>query len=134
MTEQKIVEGNSLIADFMGLYRSDGPGFSEQFTEKWYDKKTRIKTIDGPANYHKDWNRLIPVIEKISLIEIAREFDGDGCLIVWRHHPVTFGMLNQHTGKPMVRFYASGLFEADTLIQAAWEAVVDFIKWQNESK
>jgi hypothetical protein len=34
-------------------------------------------------------------------------------------------------GKYMFRFNRQILFEADTLIQAAYESCVDFIKWHN---
>jgi hypothetical protein len=48
------------------------------------------------------------------------------------YYPRTFGMLNAETKKPMVRLNSSQLFEADTLIEATWLAVIDFIKWYNQ--
>lgn len=77
----------------------------------------------GYTEYDKHWELLMPIVEKISKIklpEAENHFD--------THHPTTFGMLNAETGRPMFRFYCCAVFEAGTLIEAAWMACVDFIK------
>jgi hypothetical protein len=58
---------------------------------------------------------------------VKTEFDGeyDDCAYIR-----TFGMRDKD-GKYMVRFNASPLFRADRLIEATWQAVVDFILWYN---
>lgn len=78
--------------------------------------------------YHREWGWIMPVVEKISRIEFERRFDEDqGKWIIYTFHPVTFGMLDEQ-GRPMVRFYCNQLHFGDTLIEATWDAVVDFIK------
>lgn len=85
-----------------------------------------------PVQYNKSWDWLMPVIEKISKIEFHREMQdlGDGEIetIIYTHYPRTFGMLNNKTGKPMFRYMSGSLFEADTLIEAAFLATVDMIR------
>lgn len=82
----------------------------------------------GYVEYHESWDLLMPVVEQISKIEFERRYDEDlQKWVIWTHHPVTFGMLDEQ-GRPMVRFYCSALHAGDTLIQATWNAVVGFIK------
>jgi hypothetical protein len=50
MTQEEILEGNKLIAEFMGL-----PVHEEYF-----------RGIDA-CKYHSDWNLLMPIVEKIEL-------------------------------------------------------------------
>lgn len=130
MESKQILEGNRLIGQFMGY--------------TMFDKKfPRNHGIGAPENEYKDmivekakyhcfWGWLMPVVEKISRIEFERRYDEYlEKWVIWTHHPVTFGMLDE-LGRPMVRFYCNTLHIADTLIQATWNAVVDFIKWYNE--
>jgi hypothetical protein len=125
MINAKILQSNMLIADFMGVKIG-----VELYS--WHPGST-CPIREEHLNYHASWGWLMPVIEKISLIEFDRKFDEqEERDVVWRHHPITFGMLNEDTGRRMFRFSCSGLFEGDTLIEAAYLAVVDFIKWQKE--
>lgn len=124
MEEKEIIEGNKLIADFMGL-RLENDRF---FPEVWVEKKTGDWRIKGRLDYHKDWSSLMPLVEKISRIEFERRYDQDEeKWVIWTHYPVTFGMLDEQ-GRPMVRFYCNTLHFGDTLIDATWNAVVDFLK------
>lgn len=120
MDSKEILEGNKLIADFMGLKMgidnySYWPGCIEPIQERH-------------LNYHASWGWIMPVIEKISRIphpeseQLGERLD--------TFYPVTFGMISLN-GKPMFRFFCCSLFEEDTLIEAAWKAVVDFIKRNN---
>jgi hypothetical protein len=126
MTDAEILESNKLIADFMGMKIGVD-------LYSWRPGST-CPLAEGHLNFHASWGWLMPVVEKISRIEFERRYDEDiEKWVIWTHHPVTFGMLDE-TGRPMVRFYCSTLHFGDTLIEAAYEAVVDFVKWQNEKK
>lgn len=124
--KEALEKGNRLIAEFDGIkigvsQYSWRPGCQEPIKEQH-------------LNYHASWGWLMPVIEKISKIEIERRYDDDlEKWVIWTHHPITFGMLDDF-GRPTVRFSASTLFTADTLMEAAWLAVVDFIQWYNTQK
>lgn len=126
MEDKEVFENNKLIADFMELKigvesYSWRPGCTEPLQERH-------------LNYHASWGWLMPVVEKISRIEFDRRYDEDNeKWAIWTHHPVTFGMLNER-GQPMVRFYCSSLFEANTLIEATYLAIVDFVKYPHTSQ
>lgn len=136
MTHQEKSDANALIAEFMGgkvgvsLACHPYPKGLPDWAYEMYDfDKMRV----GAYDYDCSWDWIMPVIDKISRIEYDRKFDEQEQRdVIWTHYPVTFGMLNGETSRPMFRFSCSGLFEADTLIEAAYLAVIDFIKWYNE--
>ena len=85
--------------------------------KKWIEKPKYFN-----PHYDEDWNEIMPVVEKI----IKHEYeDGDKAFLR------TFGMLSDG-GKMLVRFNRMPLFEAETLIQALFLAIVDFIELENE--
>lgn len=107
-------EGNRLIAEFMG--------------KTYHPNLEKISSIND-LYYHSSWDWLMPVLEKISRITIEWENSDDR---TETYYPRTFGMLNDETKKPMVRIKGNTLHEADTLKEATYLAVVDFIKWHKE--
>lgn len=123
LTINQIIAGNKLIAEFDGMKVSE-----DKRAHLFSDEELRFPES---LYYHSSWEWLMPVIEKISRIEFDREeiglpFGGTQ-EIIHTYCPITFGKLNNETRNPMFRFYSCGLFEASTLIEAAWLAVVDFI-------
>jgi len=105
-----IIEGNKLIDAFMlGHEHTDsfGPNYFKHLS------------------YHKDWNDLMPVVEKIENIATEDSFysvriQDFGCSIsastenfIDLHLPLTLG---------------------DTKIENVWEAIVYFIQWYNEQQ
>lgn len=87
--------------------------------------------------YDRSWNRLMPVIERIAMIEFAQDEeeqnDGTTRIIRYTHYPRTFGMPTED-GKWMFRFNCGGLHIGDTLIEAAYEAVVEFVEQKVNEK
>lgn len=116
-------EGNKLIAEseFSNVVRGSS------VEERWYRKDTGQQGYYTKLAYHSSWGWLMPVVEKI-----CRRKLGDGINTVDYAFPRTFGMLNEQNGKIMVRLNCQGLHEADTLIEATWMAVVDFITDHNK--
>lgn len=70
MTYKEIRAGEELIAEFMGLYRSDGEDFGGQTKEMWFSKKTGQRMIDGSPKYSTDWNSLMSVWMKFRDLNI----------------------------------------------------------------
>ena len=137
---EEIIEGNKLIAEFMGAVKSK------------IDNDTRLIRFNNSINgvfafyprelkYHSSWDWLMTVVERISEHHYhnfygARgktEDDGDWDDTAYLR---TFGMRDLD-GNYMVRFNASILCRAETLIKATWLAVIDFItctiKTQNKT-
>ena len=120
-------ESNALIAEFM------------EFTETevgWYDNEMLMPEIVYEMNtgncftkllFHKSWDWLIPVIEKLQKTKI-----GDGIKYVDYPTIRSFGMLNRDTGKLMVRFTSFQVHEADTLIEATYKAIVHLLIYIKE--
>lgn len=134
MESKQIEEGNKLIAEFMGFkWKSFNGAYNIFKVPEAEELKYQAMSLGGnKMPYYSSWDWLMPVVEKISRIEFERRYDEDAeKWVIWTHRPVTFGMLDER-GRPMVRFYCNTLHFGDTLIQAAWNAVVDFIKWNNE--
>lgn len=130
MSEVKTIDvksGNQIIAEFMGWtsYTSEAAGMFSSITY-WKNPETGRVVYFHPDRYHISWDELMPVVEKISRIVAYKDENQEATF-----YPRTFGMLSDE-GKPMVRLNACPLFIADTLIEAAYNAVVDFIKWHNE--
>lgn len=133
LSPAEVEDGNKIIAEFMCCEKFE-------FVDDFDKDLSGVRVNDSvypfcSLEYHSNWNWLMPVIEKISKIEYDRwenelPFGGTE-LIIDTAYPRTFGMLNTQ-GKPMFRYNRSFLFEANTLIEAAWLATVDFIKRENE--
>lgn len=81
------------------------------------------------GNYHKSWEWLMPVIEKIGRIKTPdNKYDNGEPVFVECIYPRTFGMKNQATGKYMFRFNGFGVWESEHLLEAAYLAVVNVLK------
>jgi hypothetical protein len=118
MTNEQILQANHDIAVFMGFKEQDIQA------EEWCESNVKEVDFFGqnawmPYNCHKQWYRLMPVVEKIC----SEKFE-DGENVYLR----TFGMINPENGYYMVRLNRHTLFEAETLIYATFLAVVDYIK------
>jgi len=121
MTQEEILEGNKLIAEFMG-------GQSKEKCSPWIrgyisEEEINFQEEDYPENphdgscwkfselkYHSSWDWLIPCINKIYQ---SNEY------YKWKD--------------------ASGQFENEVFIntkfiEVTWSAVVEFIKWYNKHK
>lgn len=136
MTKEEIIQNNILIALFEGYKETGSVHPYNAELGKTYRHKEKAGVLWGERfAYHLSWSWLMPVIEKISRIEYERQEEENGfgemVTVIETAYPRTFGMLNSE-GKPMFRFNRHQLFTAETLIEAAWLAVVDFVNWYNQ--
>jgi hypothetical protein len=118
--EVDVIEGNKLINIFMHGVLHDG-------TVQYYEGPDNFQHEGGAfLKYHKDWNWLMPVVEKICKMRFpeAKPEDEDYDDTIYLR---TFGALTEE-GKFMVRFNRHVLFEAEELIEAAYPAVLDVIE------
>lgn len=116
---KQITEGNRIIAEFMGRpYKFPRTKFS---TGKAYEE------IILP-DYNRGWNELMPVVEKIATIVIKSNasYNSD-------HIPVIIIVPNGYVKINNLRderIFVNVAVEG-SLINAVWQAVVQFIQWYN---
>ena len=131
-TPQEIIENNKLIAEFMGCkekkhWRDNNETIGYGFDDTHITNYWLVSEFIDVVPYHFSWYWLMPVLEKICRMKI-----GDDIITVAYATPRTFGMLSEETGKIMVRLNGFQCFSADTLLEAIYLAIVDFIKFYNE--
>lgn len=112
MTEEKILDGNKLIAEFMGAK---------------YNSKLDLVNLGAnhklvginELQYHSSWDWIMPVVEKI-------HSDTDFWVTIYYRSCKVFPM---NIGVEM-----EILIEEKPTIEAVWIAVVEFIKWHNNEQ
>lgn len=134
--KEQISKGNKLIALFMGAEimgsKTSPQGIVEiqsiAFKEDGSFKES-IRDFERQLKYHSSWNWLMPVIEKISEYKYENSE-----LNIDRAYPRTFGMSsNKDSSLKLFRFNRMPLHQSETLIEASWKAVIEFIEYYNES-
>ena len=127
MEQNKIIEGNKLIAEFMGLTFIPADEFVKCFEEGvpvdkkdvWLAPPTKCGTINqiDKLEYHTNWNWLMPVVEKIE--SLGYDFSIDNCYVrIWDGGQSDFEMT----------------FSEPTKLLTAYFAVIEFIKWYNNER
>lgn len=117
MTQKEILEGNRLIAEFMGgIYKSDRFVIDDGWVFLPFHNMQQIKRL----KYNSSWDWLIPVYNKFtSDLDIAWKITSKGVFI----H-------NHNNGY-------NSLFEVncpENVIVDAYRGAVNFIKWYNKNK
>lgn len=110
-----IEEGNKLIAGFMGHKVSYG-----------LEKAMLISTGDinyTPVKYHKSWDWLMPVVEKID-----KDFSKNFEVIIYS---ASCYIHKWNEDKQVYDTFISGVGKK---IDAVYGAVIEFIKWYNENR
>jgi hypothetical protein len=110
--KKEILEGNKLIAEFMGL--EEGPEYVNAF-----DRDDLLYFTGGgyeSAKYDSSWDWLMPVVEKIECLSCTVTMVNNACCIFYT------GDDREFSYSPL----------AVSKIEAVWLAVVEFIKWYNK--
>lgn len=134
MNQKEIIDGNKLIAEFMG-YEKEQPKWSpyERYLMPiWDDKKlkftsTKWSVPDIKLPFNKDFNTLMSVVEKIEKtgygydVMISSDMESDDI------HGTMW-----HQGC-IISDGTSALAEttSDSKIESVWAAVIDFIEFYN---
>ena len=115
-------ENNKLIAEFMHLETSINHNSSE-----WYEKKIISSIITENANelnYHKSWDWLMPVVQRIECTSTDNKDNSDNFFNV----AIEVFECNINGVDTSINISHN----AQTKIKATYEAVVEFIKEYNK--
>lgn len=132
MNEKEIIEGNRLIAEFMGYkYYPDDTLNGIKGVLRHPERLSLHLDINkrGCAEYHTDWNELMPVVEKIETTTNPESTYKDHTMIV--SIETGYCLVSENGEAPVCEFIAD---ESETKIQTVWKLVVSFINWYNLSK
>jgi len=118
--KQETIDGNVLIAHFVGLIKGKWTGY-------WigaFPTAVEEPVEDQDLLFHKDWNWLMMAVEKIESLKLEDRMSvtivGRACLIVSEYGNLIEAEVRTYTWKD------------STKINSTWDAVVKFIKWFNE--
>lgn len=120
----QILEGNKLIAEFMGFI------FYDDENKYYHIKDGYFLCEPSQLKYHSSWDWLMLVVEKIENVNPENNvYETD----------FSFQFTNRVTEYSCCVFMLHAneeLFTVDapTRIESAWLAVVEFIKWYNKNK
>ncbi len=114
MNQEETLQGNTLIASFMGM---------EQGVITYPNPEASHHGIGyfnpSELNYHRWWDALMPVVEKIESLNVHFQISGNSV----------------NVGTPSNgEYYWQGGITYDSKIISTWHGVVQFIKWYNNQK
>lgn len=125
MIQKEIIEGNKLIAEFMGAiitqcysYIEDIQDGLEYYFSKENAPEDRLRYSSSGIKYHSSWDWLMSVVEKIESLGYSSEIYCIG------------GFENR------LQFFSGGVSPVKSRcfklkIEAVYYTVVEFIKWYN---
>ena len=115
MTTNEILEGNKLIAEFMGIKTKV---YSDRPSIVYYDYNGFMNSTDQ-MEYHSSWDWLMPVVQKIETMDSCR-------YKIILHFEIAF--IDDTATRPdssVIR--ASG----NNRLETAYNMVIKFIQWYN---
>lgn len=125
-----LIQKNELLAIYMDMDKDYQPASRGDWNNVYLRSGYWIPA--RKLKFHISWDWLLPVIEKISRTPLL-EVDGTPCKDPQDVcYPRIFGMPTDDGKRFMFRFNGSICHEAETLIQAAFDACVDFIELENQ--
>lgn len=122
MSEQEIIEGNKLIAEFMQAKNEFSDIYYLPEFGHYFNSYGQIELNDcfrtDELKYHSSWDWLMPVVEKIEKNFWVTTTTRRGYSAVSIHQP-------QRAYEKIARV------DSENKLEATWKAIVEFIKWYN---
>lgn len=110
MKEEEIIEGNRLIAKFLGYqFKID-----DNFKYPYFIVHGNV-FFENELSYHRSWDILMPVVEKIA--ETRR-----------------YAIIDEVPEDEWWVYVNLIYLKITTSILSVWQAVVEYIKWYNENE
>lgn len=122
MTQEKIIEGNRLIAEFMGWQKhinTEDTWWFPNLYPFYNDGHGETTYHITEARFHESWDWLMPVVEKIEDLDLGLPdvlITGHVCII-------TNNLYDLRIDIP-----------GDSKLDATWQAIVKFIEWLNSEQ
>ncbi len=135
MTEEKIINGNKLITEFIG---DKWIGESHLY-DKYCNKVAKDKFGEYRTSFHDNWNSIMPVVEKIGGTIIPKEWLNSPWDLKIHFSVNTIGT-SFEIGDHDLHITDSGIEAKEWLniskepLIRTWLCVVEFITWYNEKK
>lgn len=105
MTEQEIIEGNKLIAEFMG--------------GKWPERINHevFKSLNNDLGFHNSWDWLMPVVEKIEIFGFEIWIKPHNSCYIYAYPDIQL----------------SKIINKDSKIESVYKAVIEFLTHYNRN-
>lgn len=127
MENKEILEGNKLIAEFMGiknpLFQFPTSGHGVPFAEGQYLGTDGLAYYPEDMRYHSDWNWLMPVVDKIEQLPSSGGFFFT--TIAYQHN-----IREAYVTEIYGRFFGRS---ENSKLEATFMSVIGFIKWYNKA-
>ena len=123
------IEGNKLIAKFMGAFKENGHSDNFRVLPLGGDEYYIDLNDEDSAKFHESWDWLMPVVEEI---ENTKMINGDWFMVSIGKFKVSI-IRKCRLGNP---YFDDEIYHVDTMtkIDATWNAVVEFVEWYNAHK
>lgn len=150
--KQEIIDGNKLIAEFWGskeLIYEVGTAYWK-FNDEWYgifnDNMLGSNWVCGNFQFHKSYNWLIPIIDKIENTDVSDQhykwecFDGERSNFMCfkfdtecKYDGYSSSVWMELQLDPIERVAGDYRKSYPTRIESMWNTVVEFIKYYKET-
>lgn len=137
ITQEQIREGNEKLAKLIGWYQDEVQSLFG--SETWWENNEFAKYVaySIPNNYphrdlpfHRDWNYLMKVVDKIGVIVYHR--DGDDPKWNWKEHYSYMEVLHEIFNKWIRYGERKAEFNLMNDLESVWSACVVWIDWYNK--
>lgn len=120
MTQEEILEGNKLIAKFMG-YTWSKENDNKTYLKSTPDQKNIYSIRPQLLKYHSSWDWLMPVVEKIESLVFWFNIKKNHVTVAWDNkNSLDSKMIHSEFGD-------------QSKIERVYSCVVAFIKYHNEN-
>lgn len=157
MTNKEILEGNVLIAEFMGWKVVTGDKIKLPYKNHYFGINPITKRIYNSVNsedynecwtkvalyvkYNSSWDWLMPVVDKIESLKGDNAFKDNPYIVLkrdhveifwWRLYEGEFIFWDNYRGLDGTTY--KHVNQENTKISALFRAIVEFLKWYNKNK
>lgn len=131
MTQEEIIKGNNLIAEFMEYEIAGTDGDTSAVLAYYFpdNHPTHAGMVSADSLlFNSSWDWLMPVVEKIEKDRNCIIIDGTSC-----HIDSNDGQYSETNCCTMNNRFETDK-DTESKIESTWMAVVEFINWYNKNK